>query len=336
MTPSQLLDTQVPVDMVRSEIEDFLEVVQEGRRKMKATAASTLPNVFGGPQTDVQRLRDEIRSAAHEARLIADLMRPVEDPVGRAEWSYPYHIASLARRYRIGTHPAEQKDGLLKLGEGIARVLGILALSEIAARGGFDATLRRSFQSGATFGTWTTVIRKFVESVGEPSLPDLARLADPDGVSTLLDTLRELRNGTHHSHGVRAGFEIERDVRALDPHVVTAITAVNWLAGNPWDWVERCEYLDESSYRIVGLTLRGSHPGWEPFDRPSTHPLKPQRVYVNGSGGTPITLWPFAEVRVCATCQTRELFLLNKWLDDTLILRSLEEHEITITYPRPG
>lgn len=332
MTSSQLLDTPVPVDMVRPEIEDFLEVVQEGRHKMRATAASTLPNVFAGPQTDVQRLRDEIRSAANEAWLIADLMRPVEDPVGRAEWSYPYHIASLARRYRIGTHPAEQKDGLLKLGEGIARVLGILALSEIAAHGEIDAHLRRSFQKGATFGTWTTAIQKFVESVNEPSLPDLARLADPDGVSALLERIRELRNDTHHSHGIRAGFEIEKDVRALDPHVVAVITSVNWLAGNAWDWVERCEYLDESSYRIVGLTLRGSHPGWEPFDRPSTYPQRPQRVYVTGSGGIPITLWPFAEVSICETCQTRELFLLDQWLEDTLILRSLEEHEITLTY----
>lgn len=262
-------------------------------------------------------------------------MRPVEDPVGRAEWSYPYHISSLARRYRISTHPAEQKDGLLKLGEGIARVLGILALSEIIANDGFTSAIRKQFRTGATFGTWTTTLNRFADSIDVPRLPDLVRLTDSDGVLTMLAAIKGFRNDSQHSHGIRTSHEIERDVETLEPQVVSAITAVSWLAINPWDWVERCEYLDESSYRIVGLTLRGSHPSWEPFDRPSTAPLKPSRIYVNGAGGTPIDLWPLAAVSLCPQCRTRELFLLNQCQDETLILRSLEEHELEISYPQP-
>jgi type I restriction enzyme M protein len=296
MTSRKLMDIQVPVDFVDEEIDDLLEAVQEGRRKIQAAASNTLPNVFSGAQTDVQRLRDEIRSAAYEARLVAELMRPVEDPIGRAEWSYPYHISSLARRYRISAHPAEQKDGLLKLGEGIARVLGILALSEIIANEGFPPAIRKQFRSGATFGTWTTILNKFADGINVPRLPGLVRLANSDGVSAVLSAIKNVRNNSHHSHGVRTSHEIERDVETLEPQVVSAITAVSWLAGNPWDWVERCEYLGESSYRIAGLTLRGSHPSWEPYDRPSTSPLKPSRIYVNVAGGTPIDLWPLAAV----------------------------------------
>ncbi|RAO19595.1 Site-specific DNA-methyltransferase (adenine-spe cific) [Micromonospora noduli] len=334
MTGRKLMDIQVPVDLFDGEIEDHLEAVQESRRRIQAAASNTLPNVFSGGQTDVHRLRDEIRSAASEAALVADLMRPVEDPVGRAEWTYPFHIASLARRYRISTHPAEQQDGLLKLGEGIARVLGILALGElIADQGGFTAALRGQLRTGATFGTWTTFIGRFADSAVTPLLADLGRLRDVGGVRDVLAAIKQVRNRTHHSHGVRAHHEIEKDVETLEPHVISALTTANWLAANPWDWVERCEYLDDSSYRIVGLTLRGSHPSWEPFDRPSLSPLRPNRIYVNGAGGNPVDLWPLAAVSLCPQCHTRELFLLNQCQDETLILRSLEEHELEIGHP---
>ncbi|GAA3450537.1 type I restriction-modification system subunit M [Dactylosporangium matsuzakiense] len=334
MTGRKLMDIQVPVDLFDGDIERHLEAVQESRHKIQAAASSTLPNVFSGGQTEIHRLRDEIRSAASEAALVADLMRPVEDPVGRAEWSYPFHIASLARRYRISTHPAEQQDGLLKLGEGIARVLGILALGElIADQGGLTATLRGHLRTGATFGTWTTFIGRFVDGAVTPQLTDLGRLRDVGGIRDVLAAIKQVRNRTHHSHGVRAHHEIEKDVEALEPHVISALKTTNWLAANPWDWVERCEYIDDSSYRIVGLTLRGSHPSWEPFDRPSLSPLRPSRIYVNGASGNPVDLLPLAAVSLCPQCRSPELFLLNQCQDETLILRSLEEHELEIRHP---
>jgi type I restriction enzyme M protein len=38
---------------------------------------------------------------------------------------------------------------------------------------------------------------------------------------------------------------------------------------------------------------------------------------------------------LCPRCRTRELFLLNQCQDETLILRSLEEHELEVSYPQP-
>jgi type I restriction enzyme M protein len=327
-----LLDLLVPADLVDDEeVEDLLEVVHDGRRALRAATSGFLPNAFASAETTVQGLRTEVRSAAHEARLIGDLMGPLEDPVWRAEWSYPYHIAALARRYRIATHPAERKDGLLKLGEGIARTLGILALSEIVAAGGFSNGLRKSFRSGATFGTWTTLLRRFAEETGTPRVRELTSLGEHNDPLALLKSIREFRNDSQHAHGVRASHELDADVEKLEPRVVSAINSVSWLAGTPWDWVERCEYLDESSYKLVGLRLRGSHPNWEPFERVNTTPLKPKRIYVAGTrSSAPADLWPFAAVLVCPDCRTRELFLLNQVRDDVLTLRSLEEHSVEI------
>ncbi|MFQ6329624.1 N-6 DNA methylase [Nocardia sp. CWNU-33] len=329
-----VLDTHIPVELVTDdEIDDLLDTIQAGRRTLNTTMSGILPNVFTAREKEVEEVRNRIRFAAYEATLVGDLVRPLDDPIWRAEWSYPFHVAALARRFRISTHPAEQKDGLLKLGEGLARALGILALSEISAKNGFTENLRKSFRSGATFGTWLTLLGRLPTEVENPRIRQLVALQERDGVSTLLEGIKEFRNNSHHSHGVRASHEITLEVEKLEPKIVSAIDAASWLSGVHWDWVERCEYLEDSSFKIVGLRLRGSHPNWEPFERTSSDPLKPGRVYVeNTPASTPVDLWPFAAVNLCDTCRTHELFLLNKVRGDQLTLRSLEEHSMEITY----
>jgi type I restriction enzyme M protein len=100
--------------------------------------------------------------------------------------------------------------------------------------------------------------------------------------------------------------------------------------------VERCEYLDESSYKLIGQRLRGSHPNWEPFERSSTFPLRPDRIYVDSTpSGTPVDLWPLASVSLCRACNARELFLIDEVRDGVLTLCSLEEHSMEIPYKNP-
>ncbi|RAJ61677.1 type I restriction enzyme M protein [Streptomyces sp. Amel2xB2] len=331
-----LIDTPVPVDLVTdTAVDDLLEEVQEGRRALRAATEGILPNIFSGNETLNEEIRTAIRFASHEAKLAGHLVRPFDDPIWRAESSYPFHMAALARRYRVSTHPAERKDGLLKLGEGTARTLGILALSElIAHHNGFTRSLRQQFRNGATFGTWLWLIDRFLEEVATtPVLPELAAIRERDATRTLLEEIKDFRNHSHHAHGVRMSHEIDEDVEKLEPRVVSAISSVNWLSGIQWYWVERCEYLDESSYRILGLRLRGSHPSWEPFERSTTYPLRPDRIYVDSDpSGRPVDLWPLAKVSLCPLCRTRELFFLNQVRDGQMILRSLEEHSLEVPY----
>jgi type I restriction enzyme M protein len=298
-----LLDTPVPVDLVTdTAVDDLLEEVQEGRRILRAATDGILPNIFSGSETLSEEIRTAIRFATHEARLAGQLARPFDDAIWRAESSYPFHMAALARRYRISTHPAERKDGLLKLGEGTAPTLGILALRELIAH-----------HNGFT---------RF-----------LATLRECDTTPMLLKEIKDFRNHSHHAHGVRMSHEIDEEVEKLEPRVVSAISSVNWLCGIQWYWVERCEYLDESSFRIVGLHLRGSHPSWEPFERSTTYPLRPDRIYVDSDlSSRPVDLWPLAMASLCPDCRTRELFLLNQVQDGRVILRSLEEHSLEIAY----
>ncbi|MGW5227783.1 type I restriction-modification system subunit M [Nocardia niigatensis] len=333
-TARDVLDTHVPVELVvDAELDDLLAGVQDGRRTLHTTISGILPNVFASGEREMEGVRTEIRSAAYEASLIGELVRPLDDPIWRAEWSYPYHAAALARRYRISTHPAEQRDGLLKLGEGLARTLGVLALSELAVPNGFTENLRKPFRAGATFGTWLTLLRRFSVEVDSPRILPFTALQEFRDLIALLDGVKDFRNDSHHSHGLRATYELEEEVEKLEPKVVSVIDAASWLTGARWEWVDRCEYLSDNSFNIVGLRLRGSHPSWEPFERFSTTPLKPDRIYANsGPSGPPVDLWPFAVVNFCDKCRARELFLLNQVRGDQLFLRSLEEHSLEIVH----
>ncbi len=114
-----LLDAPVPVDLVTgSEVESLLETVHAGRRALRTTMSGILPNLFDSGERDVQGVRNEIRAAAHEAGLIGELVHPLDDPISRAEWSFPYHAAALSRRYRVSTHPAEREKRTAQAGRG--------------------------------------------------------------------------------------------------------------------------------------------------------------------------------------------------------------------------
>lgn len=335
-----LMSLPVPADVIlEQDFDDLLESVQSARHRLRVSVSSLLPNVFSGSGTNIQELRKVIQAADVEARLIGGLTQTLEDPVSRAEWSYPFHVAALARRYRISsiatsTHPAERMDSLLKLGEGIARSLGILALAELATtnREEFTKTLRQKFRSGATFGTWTTILNCDT-GIGGRSI------VDPDGNGDALALLKRIKdfrnNGPAHAHGVREMHEIENSADELEQLVLSTLTAVAWLATTHWDWVERCEYLDTASYALVKQRLRGSHPAWEPIEESSQYPLRPRRMYVgNGFPRAPLDLWPLVSVDVCSVCNSQELFLIDKAQPGGVItLRSLKEHPKEIEYP---
>jgi type I restriction enzyme M protein len=336
---ADVMKLPVPADVVRvKEFDDLLENVQSARHRLRVATSGLLPNVFSGADSNIQDLRRTIQATDAEAQLIGGLTQALEDPVSRAEWSYPFHVAALARRYRISsiapsTHPAERMDSLLKLGEGIARVLGIIALAELAKadREEFLKTLRGRFRSGATFGTWTTILGWQAGSQGW-------EIMDPDArtdAHSLLRRIKDFRNnGSAHAFGVREMHEIGDAADALEQLVLLALRSVSWLSATHWDWIERCEYLDTASYNLVKQRLRGSHPAWEPLEESSQHPLRPKRIYVkNGPARVPLDLWPLASVDVCTECNTRELFLVNKVEQGVVKLKSLREHPKEVAYP---
>ncbi|WP_018352111.1 type I restriction-modification system subunit M [Longispora albida] len=330
-----LLGQPVPAEIMQdSGLDLMLADVHLGRRRLDEATSGMLPNVFDGP-TDPSSLRRQARRVSAEAQLIGEVVRPLEDPFLRAEWSYPFHIAALSRQYRIAVHPAERKDSLLKLAEGIARVMGITALALLVEHNpsGFSNGMRKLFSAGASFGTWLGLIEEAGEKVGDSGLAELALAGDPDGLLPILKELVDFRNGFAHGHASTPSHEIDAEVDELEPRVAAVLEATHWMIRVQWEFLERCEYLDPGSYRLVGLRLRGSHPGWEPFERFSTQPLSPHRVYLMGmERADPLDLSTFVRVAVCEECGTRELFLLDKIKKNARLLCSLAAHTLRLDF----
>ena len=328
-------DLPVPIDLVTDHrLDEVLEDVQNSRRTVGEAMSSLLLNVFSGTNRDPLKFREEARSIAVQASLVGDIMGSAVDPVWQAEWTYPFHVAALARRYRLSSQPAERKDTLLKLSEGLARTVGILALSEFVDRGGLPDKAANLFKSGATFNTWLNLAERSSQETAPPRMRELGELRDSIRLIELLRKIKEVRNDSSHAHGVRAAHQLEEEAEALEPLVVSALVTANWLSSVRWDWVEHCRYLDESSYLLTGRRLRGSHLDWEPFERSSTYPMRPGRLYAGtdtpAETGQPVDLTPLAAVRICPQCHAYELFLIDQVRDGQITLRSLEEHSVSL------
>lgn len=312
LTPHRNLP--VPVDIILDQtFSDFIDALNEGRRSLNRTTSRILPNIFDEANNDLQDALHQARSAAFEARLVGGLFHPLEDPVWRAEWSYPFHIAALARQYRIAVTPAEQRDALLKLGEGIARTLGLLALAvQIKRSGTFTGSLRSKLHRGATFGTWLHITKDLVESSTVPELVELEDALAPGGAHDLLTEISNLRNQTHHAQGVRSRFQLEVELKQNDPLIISTLESVSWLPALRWEHVDECQYLGDG-HELAGELLHGSHPGWEPFRRPVGKPRLRDRVWVESpSSADPLDRGAIAIVEFCSKCNSRELFLIDK------------------------
>jgi type I restriction enzyme M protein len=320
----------VPVDIILDEtFSEFIDALNEGRRSLNRTTSRILPNIFDEANNDLQDALHRARSAAFEARLVGGLYGPLEDPVWRAEWSYPFHIAALARQYRIAVTPAEQRDALLKLGEGVARTIGLLSLAvQIKRSGNFTRPMRSKFDNGATFGTWLRITKELVERGPVPELVELEDVLVPGGTHDLLKEISNLRNRTHHAQSARSRFQLKVELEQNEPLLISSLESVSWLSALRWEHVDECQYLSDG-HELAGELLHGSHPGWEPFRRPVVKPRLRDRIWVESlSSADPLDLGAIAAVEFCSKCNARELFLIDKIDGRTAELRSLNEHTV--------
>lgn len=313
------MNSPVPVELIKDpEFNAHLDDLDHGKAALAVTTSRILPNVFQGLQAGLDEMRRVAKASAYEARIIEELVQPLGDPVRRAEWTYPYHVAALARQYRIATTVAHRKDALLKLAEGVARCVGVLAVAvQIHRDQSYVDTLRKNrslSQGGATFGTWEKQIEALVKTGPIPELPELEGALDPGGVLGTLRELRWMRNDSSHASRVQPEHKLEREVDALQPLVVAALESVGWLSALRWELVDTCAYTGNGGFTLIGRRLQGSHPDWEPFERSFPGTLDPDRIYVEGpSSPQPLPLWPVARAEVCEDCDARELFLFHKF-----------------------
>ncbi|MET8957152.1 N-6 DNA methylase [Streptomyces sp. NPDC004393] len=324
----------IPVALITDPaFQTLLKDLQAGRDALAENEARILPNIFHDPLAPLDEMRRDARTAASESRTVEELARPMSDPVWRAEMTYPYPVAVLCRQYRIATTPAQRKEALLKLGEALTRCIGVLALRiRIGRQGHFTRRMRETFTKGggATFGTWEEQIKVLVADGGIPELPEL-EARDLVGRGRPLTELRNLRNRSGHATRVQPDHELKRDVDVLKELIVTAVEAAGWLSSVHWDVVDLCAYSGDGGFTLSGRRLRGSHPDWEPFERPHPATVEPHRLYVRSPmSPEALDLWQVARVEVCTGCDARELFLLHR-IDESnkqMMLSCGRDHEI--------
>jgi type I restriction enzyme M protein len=304
----------------------LITTLNHGRRAIDQVTRTLLPNVFRTDVADLEGLRGVAGTTASQAHLLNQVLQPLEDPFWRAEWNYPFHVAALARQYRLAQGISERRERILRLAEGITRMLGLFALViRVHRQGGFSNNLKKSLDRGASFNSWLTVLRNLKADGEIPELPEMDRITfDPGGLGALLESLCRARNGPAHAHGAVTDRVIEDEVIIVEQEVMACLDLVGWFATTRWEFVEQCQYLgDGKGFRLVGYRLVASHPDWERFERDVADPFHPDRIHVWSELAPPISLKCFARALDCDDCQRKELFLFDGVTGERVTLRSL-------------
>ncbi|TCO45870.1 HsdM family class I SAM-dependent methyltransferase [Actinocrispum wychmicini] len=321
------------------EIAALIASLNQGRRTIDQVTRTLLPNVFRTDVADLEALKGIAVTTASQAHLLNQVLQPLEDPFWRAEWNYPFHVAVLARQYRLAQGATARRERILRLAEGITRVLGLFALViRVRRQGVFSNNLKKSFDRGASFNSWLTVLRNLKADGEIPELPELNRVAfDPGGLGALLESLCRARNDPAHAHGAMTDRAIEDEVVVVEQDVMTCLDLVGWFATTRWEFVEQCLYLGEGEgFRLVGYRLVASHPDWERFERDVADPLHPDRIHVWSELAPPISFKCFARVLDCDDCRRKELFLFDGVTDERVTLRSLNNCDTNIPIDLTG
>ena len=150
LVPNQLVHDSVAMNAVANDLFEARSVVQRQLDEL-------LRDPFEGGKFDVDSLN---LGALARVRAIGELIEPIEDPVHRAEFEYPFQIASLARTYRLARSADERLESGLRLAEATCRALGVVGAALIAAGDTDSEAIGQAFQGGISTGSWLHLIKE--------------------------------------------------------------------------------------------------------------------------------------------------------------------------------
>ncbi|MDB4818321.1 type I restriction-modification system subunit M [Acidimicrobiales bacterium] len=305
-----LLDTRVPKRIHED------AGLGESARKYAAARGSAIDMVsqLFPDDSEVDLISDNLHQLAANAQGFEQLLMPLRDVVRRAEYEYPYQVASLARRYRLAGDERGQLDAGIALAEAVIRAVGVVAAAQLfAAEGGLSEPVAKHFQGGISGGTWFEIIRAAQEATDEDNVADLQVVGFRKGqVGQLLEKCVMVRNRVRHHPGVLSTSETSERNRELSNALNGALEGVSFMSAWKWQRVQRCDYIGPG-YLVEAQRLNGSHPEWEKHTFESAEPIKPGGVYLSAPGLRQyLPLSPFASVKGCDECGRDEFYILDK------------------------
>jgi hypothetical protein len=314
------------------------EGAEEADRIQRALGESRI-RIFERGSPGERRVR--LEQAADLSSLTAQNLRKQSEPYKVFQETYPYAVARAVRKFKHAPTLAETHEAALLCAESLIISLGILALSLAAFEGRQDLPaitdwMQSVQQGGVSLGHWVGVIREVGADARESGevAAGLAEATAPmkknKGLMANLNELVSLRNKSRHGSGPRTRAETERSLEKLDPLIFDGLSSSAFLARTRWIYMDRLRWLpDAGEYQILGLTLMGDHPDFEPVEFKSDHPLVDDSLYILTRQGEIIPLSPFCILSDCPTCLAPELYYPDRLTRSTARLKSLDRgHEL--------
>ena len=181
-------------------------------------------------------------------------------------------------------------------------------------------------------GAWLSILQEAQSQSTLGTYPELDGIRfRKRGVGSLLQKCVEIRNRVKHAPGVMTLAEEDNVLAELGPVLYEVLDRSTWLSQYEFLFVHSCEYTGPG-HEVKAKRLNGSHPDWEPVVVPVSDPVIRKRLYLDTPATSSfLSLHPFALVKRCPTCQTDELYVLDRVLKNgTGEGQSLRNHTINV------
>ena len=275
----------------------------------------------------------DVAPISHDVRTGGDAQSERGDESRTFRDALPHPVARALRQFEQEPDPVARVMAAQRLGGALVQTLGCLAAAwsassnqRLPALSRFGEKLRRQ---GPSLGDWLAVLRESGEAArrqGADAL-GLATATQPrkgnKGLVRDLEALIQERNDAVHGDSPPTTGEATARLAVLEPLLESALAGTSVLKDQEWLLVDRSDWnRGREAYQISATVLLGDHPDFERRQLWVKEPTESGLVYVRQGHGTLLQLHPFVTVRDCATCHSRELWLVDRVSQSSAKLRS--------------
>lgn len=342
LSRSELRDVLIPtLDLPPDAVEQY-ESVRELRSLAEALARQLEERyraAFDEPNAD--KVSAALADAGRDAKMAATLLSRVTDPIQQARAFLPHPLARTLRvleNHRQADSAIDIYQDQLRFGETAVILLGALGLAYLDEVGEpIDDEWHRNFtRAGVSLGTWHHAANRAaaVARGNGDQLGGIARaLSTNSPLNKILDQFVAKRNDDAHGAGPRSPYEYAQAILELDELLQGAIERLAPLARTDWFVIEQLHWnAREKAFRLVGRSLRGDHPDFEPWSETHPGPLEIGPVHVKLDGFL-LPLGGFCILRPCSRCLHEELYYPDQLRGSFVRLRSLDRgHQTELSF----
>lgn len=320
LTNVRTIPLPIPSESVSRDLITLQDLEQTLRARADTMASSRL-DLFSADSPE--ELHSRLRSIRKMARVTAESMKQTDSLQFRVRNFYPFPIAYTYRLLGGLTDPQELYREQLRVAENILAFLASITLSMLGSkqRTSLGINLPIAWQGGISPGTWRQIAQNGSKMLDQVTAGESADLfaglwsdTKKDSFQDCINNLIVAKNDFKHDRGPKGADDCRECARKIEKKLDKVIEALDFLTECPILLIRDLDTIRGSHTVIVkALQCVGDHPGLPQVELQHGEPLKKGDLYIQTGVGNLVPLFPFITAQNCPTCNTREIYFIDRY-----------------------